>query len=121
MPAMRKPSGVSVRISTANHAKLQEWADNDQWSMGEIVNDLIERHDRERFWNQAYEQLTRLKADPVAWKDYMNDVAALDALAGDGLESEEPYYTPEEEREILANAKRAKVQAALAALHTPIS
>lgn len=51
----------------------------------------------------------------------MNDVAAFDALAGDGLESEEPYYTPEEEREILANAKRAKVQAALAAMHTPIS
>lgn len=42
MPAMRKPSGVSVRISTANHAKLQEWTDNDQRSIGEIVNDLIE-------------------------------------------------------------------------------
>jgi hypothetical protein len=108
MTAMRKPAGVPVKISAANHARLQEWSDKDQRPMGDIVNDLIERHERERFWNQAYDQLARLKADPVAWQDYMDEIATLDALAGDGLEGEEPYYTAEEVREILANADGAK-------------
>jgi len=107
MSAMRKPAAVPVKISAANHARLQAWADTDGRPMGDIVNELIERHDRERFWNQAYEQLARLKSDPVAWQDYLDEIAAFDALAGDGLEAEEPYYTPEEEREILANAGRA--------------
>lgn len=107
MSAMRKPTAVPVKISAANHARLQKWADTDERPMGDIVNELIERHDRERFWNQAYEQLARLKADPVAWQDYMEEIAVFDALAGDGLEGEDPYYTPEEEREILANAGRA--------------
>jgi len=118
---MRKRSGVPVKISAANHAKLQDWAANDGRPMGEIVNDLIERHDRERFWNQAYEQLARLKENPVVWQDYMNEVAAFDALAGDELEDEEPYYTPGEEREILANAERATVQAVSTAMRTQVS
>ncbi|MBA3378679.1 MAG: hypothetical protein H0T93_07330 [Chloroflexia bacterium] len=107
MSAMRKPSGVPVKVSLANHTKLQEWANADERPTGDIVNELIERHERERFWNQAYDQLARLKADPVAWQDYMEEIAGFDALAGDGLEDEDPYYTPEEEREILANAGRA--------------
>lgn len=106
MSAMRKPAGVPVKISAASHAKLQEWSDSDERPMGDIVNELIERHDRERFWNLAYQQLAQLKSDPVAWQDYLDEIAAFDALAGDGLEAEDPYYTPEEEREILANADR---------------
>ncbi len=70
MSAMRKPSGVPVKVSLANDTKLQEWANADERPTGDIVNELIERHERERFWNQAYDQLARLKADPVAWQDY---------------------------------------------------
>lgn len=38
-----------------------------------------------------------MRADPVAWKDYLDEIALWDTLSGDGLENEEPYYTPEEE------------------------
>ena len=65
----------------------------------------IDGDDRERFWQTAREQLARLKADPVAWQDYLDELADLDALAGDGLEGEEPYYTADEVRQILANAE----------------
>ena len=102
--AMRKAPGVPVKISAANHLRLQEWAAEDNRPMGEIVNELIERYDRERFWQTAREQLAQLKADPVAWQEYLDEIEELDALAGDGLEDEEPYYSPEEEREIIARA-----------------
>ena len=105
MTAMRKPAGVPVKISAANHLRLQEWAAADHRPMGEIVNELIERYDRERFWQTAREQLARLKEDPVAWQDYLDEIEELDALAGDGLEDEEPYYSVEEEREIIARAR----------------
>ena len=63
---------------------------------------VAERLERERFWMGVREDLERLKADPVAWQDYMDETAFFDRSAGDGLEHEPPYYTPEEEREILA-------------------
>jgi len=105
MAAMRKPSGVPVKISAANHLRLQEWAAADARSMGEIVNELIERYDRERFWQTAREQLARLKDDPAAWRDYLDEGEELDALAGDGLENEAPYYSAEEERVIIARTR----------------
>lgn len=50
--------------------------------------------------------VVKLKADPVAWKDYQNEIALWDTLSGDGLVNEEPYYTPEEEAEIEAEYSR---------------
>ena len=105
MTAMRKPAGVPVKISAANHLRLQEWAAADDRPMGEIVNELIERYDRERFWQTAREQLARLKDDPVAWRDYLDEVEEFDVLVGDGLENEAPYYSVEEVREIIARAR----------------
>ena len=52
--------------------------------------------------------MERLRADPVAWKAYQDELAIWDQTAGEGLENEEPYYTPEEERDILANAQRSQ-------------
>jgi len=108
MSAQRKPSNSVVKISPSSHAKLQDMSRNEQRPMGEIVNDLIERYEREQFWMSARESVERLRADPVAWKDYLDEVALWDQTSGDGLENEEPYYTPEEEREILANVRRDK-------------
>lgn len=48
----------------------------------------------------------RLRGDPVAWKDYQDEIAMWDSLAGDGLEDEAPYYTPEEEAAIEAEYAR---------------
>ena len=76
--------------------------------MEDRIDDQIEKPGREQFWNLAYEQLARLKSDPMAWREYLDEIAAFDALAGDGLEGEEPYYTHEEEKEILAKAIRPR-------------
>ncbi|MGC4193042.1 MAG: hypothetical protein QM589_17995 [Thermomicrobiales bacterium] len=67
--------------------------------MGEIVAYLVDRYERERFWKQVRADYARLKADPVAWSDYIDEVEAWDTLSGDGLEREAPYYTAEEERD----------------------
>jgi len=106
MSAQRKPSSSVVKISSSTHAMLQDISRSEQRPMGEIVNELVMRYEEEQFWTRIREQLARLKADPVAWQDYMDELREWDEMAGDGLEDEDPYYTPEEEREILANAQR---------------
>ena len=97
-----------VKISPQTHAKLQEIARADDRPMGEVVRDLVDRYERERFWRGVQEDLDRLRADPEAWQDYLGEIAEWDQLSSDGLTNEEPYYTPEEEREILAQAAAAQ-------------
>lgn len=99
-----------VKLKPQTHAKLQAIAREEERPMAELVTFLVDRYERERFWKGVEEDLARLKANPVAWKDYQDEIALWDQLAGDGLQNEESYYTPEEEREILAEvaANRAE-------------
>ncbi len=108
MAALRKSTATVVKLKPATHAKLQEIAKTTHRPMGEVVSEMVERYEREKFWAEANASMDRLRANPVAWKDYQDEIAIWDQTAGDGLENEEPYYTPEEEREILANAQRAQ-------------
>ena len=76
--------------------------------MGEIVTDLVARYERDRFWTRVNESVERLRADPVAWKDYQDEIAFFEGGSMDGLEREEPYFTPEEEQEIRDNHARTQ-------------
>ena len=61
---------------------------------------------KEQFWQRARESVEHLKADPVAWQGYLDEIAIWDGMADDGLVDEPPYYTPEEEAEIEAEYAR---------------
>lgn len=98
-----------VRLEAKTHARLREMAEAEHRSMGEIVTDLLERYEREQFWDRVDASLAKLKADPVAWKEYQDEIAVWDATSGDGLENEEPYYTPEE-AEIEAEFARTQTE-----------
>jgi hypothetical protein len=108
MPAASKPSAPVVKLKPRTHARLQDIARGEKRPMGDVIADLLDRYDEERFWARVRQQIADLKADPDAWKDYMDETAAWDTLSGDGLEEEEPYYSPEEEREILGNAAKTQ-------------
>lgn len=110
MTAMSRETPSIVEIKPQTHAKLQAIAEEQERSMGELVTFLIDRYELELFQRGVEEDLARLKADPPAWKDYQDELAMWDQLAGDGLQHEEPYYTPEEEREILAEVAAARTQ-----------
>ena len=73
--------------------------------MSQVVRELVEQQESERFWRTMREDYARLQTDPSAWKDYLAEAAMLEGGSMDGLEDEEPYYTPEEAAEIVAYAK----------------
>lgn len=94
-----------VRIGEKTHAKLREWAEQQQKPIGQIVSDLVEAQETERFWREMREDFERLRNDLVGWNDYRAEAALLEGGSMDGLEDEAPYYSPEEEAEIVEYAK----------------
>lgn len=102
MSALRKQSTPVVKVKPHTHAKLMAFSKEDNRPMSEIVELLVDRFEKERFWQGAREDVARLKADPVAWQGYLDEMREWDEVPNDILDAEEPYYSPEEEREILA-------------------
>ncbi len=92
----------TVRVDEQLHATLRAIALEEKRSIGQVIEDAIKRYRKERFWAEFQEDYARLRADPVAWNDYQDEIALWDTLSGDGLENEEPYYTPEEEAQLAA-------------------
>lgn len=106
MTAIKKPTSPVVKLKTETHAELQELAREENRPMGDIVADSLRRYKKEQFWKRARLSVERLRADPVAWKDYQAEIAVWDGMTSDGLAGEDPWYTPEEEAEIEAEFAR---------------
>ena len=95
---------TTVRVDDRLHSELRELSNQENRPIGEVIADAIERYQKAKFWEQARADFQRLRSDPAEWADYQAEIAVWDALAGDGLEGEEPYYTPEEEAELDAES-----------------
>ncbi|MCA9834297.1 MAG: hypothetical protein KC435_10140 [Thermomicrobiales bacterium] len=80
---MARSSAVTVKIPTQTHIKLLQLAHEDDVSMGEIITDLVNRYETERFWQGVKEDYDRLKRDPVAWQEYIDEVKEIDAAGFD--------------------------------------
>ena len=94
-----------IHVDEKVHNALRKMSESESRPIGQIVGDLVDRYEKEQFWKGIQEDYARLRADPVAWKDYQDEVALFEGGSMDGLEDEPPYYTPEEEEEIRAYAK----------------
>lgn len=108
MTALNRTTAATIKIKAETHLKLQEISRSEDRPMGEIVTRLVDEYEHLRFWQEAKAQVARLKADPVAWKDYMDEMTEWDEVPNEVLDQEDPYYTPEEEREILAESAKSK-------------
>lgn len=96
----------SIRVEEETLARLRVLSKDEKRSIGQIVTDLVKKYERDKFWKEMHEGFTRLRADPIAWKEYQEETALWDSGAADALRNEEPYYTPEEEEEINAEYAR---------------
>lgn len=88
---------TTVRVDERLHSELRELSNQENRPIGEVIADAIERYQKAKFWEQARADMARLRSDPQEWADYQAEIALWDTLAGDGLESEEPYYAEDEE------------------------
>ncbi|HEU0164362.1 MAG TPA: hypothetical protein VFQ54_04905 [Thermomicrobiales bacterium] len=94
-----------VRVEETTHAKLNAWSEAQKKPISQIVRELVDHQEAELFWAAMHEDFDRLRADPVAWKDYQDEARIFEGGSMDGLEDDEPYYTVEEEAEIEKHAR----------------
>lgn len=93
---------TTVRVDNRIAAVPRDIAAAEGRPIGKVIEDAIERYRHDAFWAGVQEDYARLRANPAAWDDYMNEMRLLEGGSLDGLEQEPPYYTPEEEAEIRA-------------------
>lgn len=99
---------ATVRVEKKLHDTLRELSKAEHRPIGEVIEDAIAKYEKDKFWKGVHEDYARLRANPEAWEDYQREVALWDSLSNDGLENEEPYYTPEEEEAIRAEIVRTQ-------------
>jgi len=97
---------TTVRVDNKVHAKLLEIAHEEQRPIRQVIEDAIDQYRKAKFWQGVREDYARLRADPAAWNAYEDELDLWDTAANDGLEDEEPYYTPEEEAALNAEDAR---------------
>lgn len=90
-------ANTTVRVDVRTREVLREWSAEQRKPIGEIIADLVQQQERERFWREMHEDFAQLRADNEAWRDYQDELAVWDATLLDGLEDEEPYYGAAEE------------------------
>jgi hypothetical protein len=95
----------TVRVDDCVHATLVELARAEHRSISRLIEDAVNQYRKAKFWKEVNESVERLRADPVAWKDYQDEARMLQGGSMDGLEHEEPYYSPDEVAEIVEHAK----------------
>jgi hypothetical protein len=76
---------TTIRVPDATHAKLQRLAADEGRPIGQVIEELIARYERERFFAELAEDLARLRADPAAAAEYDAELAVWDATLLDGL------------------------------------
>jgi len=101
-------ASTSVRVDPKLHATLRKLAEAEHRPIGKVIEDAVARYEKDKFWQEMHEGFARLRADPVAWKEYQDEAAIWDSMSNDGLEDEEPYYSAEEEEEIRAEFANAE-------------
>jgi hypothetical protein len=80
-----------IKVKPDTHKKLRELSKSQLKPMGDIVTELVDRYEEELFWKESKAQLDRLKADPEAWQEYLEEMAEWDDMPNEVLDTEEPY------------------------------
>lgn len=75
----------NVRISPLAAVALDKLSERLGKSKSGVVEEALRVLEAQTFAADVQEAYRKLRADDVAWKDYTEEVAVWDRLAGDGL------------------------------------
>jgi hypothetical protein len=77
---------ANVRIQSESYSKLRELADDAGVTMPEVLAEAIDELYRRRFLDECNRAYGRLKADPKAWKEELDERKKWAQTLNDGLE-----------------------------------
>jgi hypothetical protein len=77
---------TNVRIKPQTYAKLRQLAKRAGVTMPEVLDDAIDELFRKRFIEDCNQAYARLRSNPKAWKEELEERRAWDVTLADGLE-----------------------------------
>ena len=90
-------AATTIKVIPETHARLLEIAKEDNQTIGEVITTLVEKYEKERFWDGVSEDLARFRADKDAHQRYRDEFAEWDAQTTRSLAEEPAYYEEGEE------------------------
>jgi hypothetical protein len=81
-------SSVMIPVSEATHRKLQELATSSGATVQAVLDKAVEAYERKCFLEGLNADFARLRADPQAWQEELEERALWDKTLADGLEDE---------------------------------
>lgn len=81
---------TTVRVEDDVHRTLREIAESEHRPIGKVIEEAVRLYEKEKFWNEVNASLERLREDPVAWQDSMDELAEWDAMPNEVLAAEPP-------------------------------
>jgi hypothetical protein len=85
---MKTVENPNVRISPRSKAVLRTLAKQEGKPMQAVLDEAIERYQRDKFLDEVNAAYANLRDDPKAWKEEQAERALWDKTLNDGLEKE---------------------------------
>ncbi len=92
-------ASTSMRIEESTLARLKVIARDEQKSVGKVLTDLVDEYEKDRFWRQAREDFARVRADPEAWQEYLDEAAAWQRASASAMPDDSIQDSVEEASE----------------------
>jgi hypothetical protein len=96
----------TVRIKPATHSKLKELAGDLGKSMPEVLADAVDALYRVRFLEDCNRAYAKIKTNPTAWRDELEERHVWDATLADGLKGES--HEPSNKRRNMVRRTRSR-------------
>jgi len=80
---------TTLRVDLTTRSELQELAEMTGESMRELVAQAVKDYRRRRFLEQVNRDFERLRADPEAWAEELEERRLFENTLMDGLEDDE--------------------------------
>jgi hypothetical protein len=80
---------TTVRVSRITHAALTALADEEDVSIQAVLERLVSEYQKKRLLELGNEAYARLRNDPDAWTEEINERRIWDATLSDGLSETE--------------------------------
>jgi hypothetical protein len=81
----------TIHVDTETHEIVRKLAAAMGIPMCQVLHHATRVYWEERFWQEFNDAYARLRADPVAWAEELEERRLLDNTLMDGLEDEPPW------------------------------
>ena len=77
MAKKETPSSTTIRVDSGTHDRLMALSEELNTSIVDVVRRALHELEQSRFIDQVVVDFEALRTDPVAWKSYSEDFAAI--------------------------------------------